>query len=81
MINGTIKGIKQTIKERIEALEKLPADGSVFLSPSLAYEMGEITKKIGRELCVYVSRGGEILYLSLGEGDRADLADIRLRAQ
>ncbi len=79
MINGTIKGIKQTIKERIEALEKLPADGSVFLSPSLAYEMGEITKKIGRELCVYVSRGGEILYLSLGEGDRADLADIRLR--
>lgn len=41
--------------------------------------MGEITKKIGRELCVYVSRGCEILYLSLGEGDRADLADIRLR--
>lgn len=79
MINGATKGIKQTVKEKIEALEKFPADGSAFLSPSLAHEMGEITKKIGRELCVYLSRGGEILYVSLGESDRADLADIRLR--
>ncbi len=79
MINGNIKGIKRTVKDRIEALEHRKTDASVFLDSSLAQEMGEITKSLGRELCVYLSRSGEIVYVALGEGDRADLAEISLR--
>lgn len=79
MINGAVKGIKQAVKQRIEALEGQKWDPSAFLEASLAQEMGEITKSLGRELCVYLSRGGEVLYVALGEGDRADLADMRLR--
>lgn len=74
-----IKGIKERIKKRIENIEKFEADNALFLDPLLAYELAEITDSLNREVCVYISRSGDILYVNVGENDRADLADISLR--
>lgn len=79
MVFGNIKGIKEHIKKRLEDIENFENDGALFLDIQLAKELGEITGLLNREVCVYISRSGEILYVSLGENDRADLADISLR--
>ncbi len=79
MVFGNIKGIKEHVKKRLEDIENFEKDRALFLDPQLARELGEITGLLNREVCVYISRSGDILYVSLGENDRADLADISLR--
>ncbi|MBR2861308.1 MAG: hypothetical protein IKB86_05675 [Clostridia bacterium] len=79
MVNGNLKGIKEHLRKRIEALDGLKTDASKFLPLELAQEMGEITSALGKELCIYIARNGEILYVDLGEDDRASLKGISLR--
>ena len=66
MINGNLKGIKAFIKERIEALDNLKCDASKFIEEELARELGEITQLLNKEICIYLSRQGEVLYVNLG---------------
>ncbi len=79
MINGNLKGAKEYVKNRLEALSKMKLDASEFLCVELARELGELTVALNREICVYISRQGEILYVNVGEDDRANLANISLR--
>ncbi len=79
MVNGNLKGIKNFIKERIEALDGASFDSSKFLDEELANELSDITNQLNKEVCVYLSRAGEILYVNLGEEDRASLINISLR--
>ena len=79
MVNGNLKGIKNYIKERIEALDNLKCDASKFIDDAVAKEIGEITALLNKEICIYISRQGEILYVNVGEEDRASLQGISLR--
>ena len=79
MVNGNLKGIKNFIKEKIEALDGQSFDSSKFIDEALANELGDITNQLNKEVCVYLSRAGEVLYVNLGEEDRAALANISLR--
>ncbi len=79
MICGNIKGIKENIRKRIEQLDKFEFDTSLFVDEILANELAELTQAIGREICVYIGRNGEVPYINVGEDDRADLANISLR--
>ncbi len=79
MINGNLKGIKEHIKNRIEALDNSKYDSSKFIDELLVNELKEITLQLNKEICVYLSRMGEVLYVNLGEEDRASLINISLR--
>ena len=79
MVNGNLKGIKEFIRKRIEALDGRKCDASKFIEDEVAAELGEITALLNKEICIYLSRAGEILYVNLGEEDRASLAGISLR--
>lgn len=79
MINGNLKGIKEHIKNRIEALDNSKYDSSKFIDELLAIELKDITLQLNKEICVYLSRMGEVLYVNLGEEDRASLINISLR--
>lgn len=79
MVNGNLKGIKEFIKNRIKELDGKKCDPSKFVEEELALELSEITNLLNKEICVYLSRAGEILYVNLGEEDRASLANISLR--
>lgn len=79
MINGNLKGIKTFIREKIEALDELKCDASKFIEDEVARILGEITSQLNKEICIYISRQGEILYVNLGEEDRASLQGISLR--
>ncbi len=79
MINGNLKGIKTFIREKIENLDGLKCDASKFIEDEIAAILGEITSQLNKEVCIYISRQGEILYVNLGEEDRASLQGISLR--
>ncbi|MBR6765178.1 MAG: hypothetical protein IKM06_01710, partial [Clostridia bacterium] len=79
MINGNLKGIKEFIKKRIEALDGLKCDSSKFIEEDVAHELGEITQFLNKEICIYLSRTGEVYYVNVGEEDRASLQGISLR--
>ena len=79
MINGNLKGIKTFIREKIEVLDRLKCDSSKFIETEIAESLGEITSQLNKEVCIYISRQGEILYVNLGEEDRASLQGISLR--
>ncbi len=75
----SLKGLKSNIKERIEALKNFEFENGMFLDPALAQELGDITRKIGREICLYLSRSGEVVFVGVGEEDRASLAGMSFR--
>lgn len=77
MINGNIKGIKNNIKDRLEALNGKKSEE--FISKELFDEICDITRELSREICIYISRFGEVIYVSLGEDDRASLASMSFR--
>ncbi len=79
MVNGNLKGIKDFIKKRIEALDGLKCDSSKFIDEEVARELGDITAHLNKEICIYLSRTGEVHYVDLGEEDRASLKGITLR--
>jgi len=79
VISGNIAGIKKSIVERLEALIDQKTDTGDFAPIWLVEELCDITGKIGREVCVYITRGGEIIYVSLGQSDRVSLEAMTMR--
>lgn len=79
MINGNTNGIKKSLLERLERLQEGKIDPAQFLPLSLAEELCDITGQINREVCLYISRSGEIRYVAVGEGDRVALEEMTLR--
>ena len=77
MVYGNIKGIKQNIIDRLDKLNEFKSDE--FLSLELMQEICDITRILSREVCIYISRAGEVIYVSLGEDDRASLASLSFR--
>lgn len=77
MVYGNTKGIKQNIKDRLDKLNEIKSEE--FLSKEILSELSEITKILMREVCIYLSRTGEVIYVSLGEDDRASLASLSFR--
>ncbi len=74
-----LKGIKQQLKDRIAALEKIKNPTEKFVDEEIIHELASLTAALSRELCVYFTRGGECVYVTLGESDRADLAALTMR--
>ena len=68
MVYGNIKGIKNNIKDRLDKLNDFKSEE--FLSNELMQEICDITRILSREVCIYISRIGEVIYVSLGEDDR-----------
>ncbi|MCB2291780.1 GTPase HflX [Clostridium sp. CS001] len=73
MITGNIGGIKTVILERLESLYDLIIDNDNVLSYELVEEMNEITKLIKKELCVVISRRGNVTGISVGNVSSAEI--------
>jgi GTP-binding protein HflX len=78
MIYGNTSGIKKTILDRLESLvgfyeKQLVIDGEVLR------EVCEISERINREVCVYISRGGQLLSVGIGDSAAVAARDINLK--
>lgn len=79
MANQEFKGIKKAAQQRIENLKNFKIEPGVFISEQLIQELAYITGETQREVCVYITRGGEIIWSSIGERDRVDLEGMSMR--
>ncbi len=78
-IHGHTEGIRQTELKRLQALYLSEFDADTFLTEDLALALADASARINRELAVYLSRGGEILDIVIGDTDTVDLPEYRLR--
>ena len=60
MIEGNIQGLPRSIADRLEQMEKMTVERGEYVSLEILYELADITGKTGKEICVYISRAGDI---------------------
>ncbi len=73
MIYGNIDGVRRSALEAMEAWydEKIPQDK--FAEEDMLREMAEMTRRINREICIYLGRDGSVLEVVVGRHDRVNL--------
>ncbi|NCA67376.1 MAG: GTPase HflX [Clostridia bacterium] len=75
MIYGNIDGIKRTTLEELENLCE-NYDKSYFIDRIVLDAVIRITSKLNREISVFISRGGRVLAIGVGDSNTVPLAHI-----
>lgn len=78
-IFGNLKGIRDSVLEKLQSLYNLRLDAGQLLTEELAVELASFTKGIDREISVFVSRSGQILSVSIGDNVSVELPSIEGR--
>ena len=78
-IHGNLDGIRKITLAEIKALydEQIPA-GS-FIPFEMLQRLCGFSSAANREIALYISRYGDIADIIIGQSDRIDLPDLRLR--
>ncbi|NLG25196.1 MAG: GTPase HflX [Clostridiales bacterium] len=79
MIRGNIDGIRQSDLNELERLFDMELERDQFLPDRLLSVLIRFTEELNRELMVYVSRGGEVLEISVGSASSVSLPERSLR--
>jgi GTP-binding protein HflX len=79
MINGNIQGIRQSVLEQMEAMLEIECDRDTFLPEELLLKLARFTGLLGREIAVYISRGGSILDVTVGDSGTVSLGEVKER--
>ncbi len=79
MIYGNTKGVRATLLSHLESLYDLETEADVFVSPDILAVLAECSCEINREISLYISRGGSILDISIGDSATVGLRDTHLK--
>lgn len=79
MINGNTQGIRQSVLQQMEAMQEIECERNEFLPEELMRQMAYYTGMLGREISVYLSRGGSVLDITIGDAQTVSLANIHTR--
>lgn len=79
MINGKLEGIRASLLAEMDTLYALELDEDDFAPLELIVRMVKYSIQIRREVSVYISRGGDVLDVSVGNLDSVSLPDVRQR--
>lgn len=77
-IHGNTAGIRDSLLKQMQSLYDMEQPTGVFLSRELLESMAYFTGEIRREISVYISRGGKIADVSIGDGSTVSMPDMRL---
>lgn len=75
MIYGNTKGIKRVILEELERLEG-DYDRTLLIDREVLSYICQLTEKLNREISVFISRGGRILAIGIGDSTTVPLANV-----
>ena len=78
-LHGNLSGIRDSQIKLIEELYQYPVGSDEFLPPDLARILARHSAGINREISVYISRGGDVLDITVGYVDNVSLAELSLR--
>ena len=73
MIQGNTDSIRKSVLEQMESMYELRTEYGDFINTELVDALASFTETVGREIAVYVDRGGRVKQIAIGERDRADL--------
>ncbi len=79
MINGNTQGIRQSLLAQMEAMQEIECGRDVFVPEALMQEMARCTALLNREISVYLSRGGSVLDVSVGDAQTVGLPEMHRR--
>ena len=79
MINGNTQGIRQALLEQMETMQQIECERDEFLPEELMRQLARYTGLLGREISVYLSRGGDVLDVTVGDAQTVSLANINTR--
>lgn len=78
MIYGNTKGVKRVTLELLENL-MTDYDKNLFVDPELLKIVCEVSSKLNREICVYLSRAGRVLAIAMGDAGTVELKEFSMR--
>ena len=78
-VQGNISNLNQTTLAELLALYEFAVPRSEIISEPLAHEMARLTKKIGKEIAVYITRLGKVELVTVGSHDLARLPELSQR--
>ena len=78
-IHGNTEGIREAQLREMEMVYDWPFEQDEFAPRDLLRELARHSCALNREIAVYVSRGGDVLDVTVGVGDSVPLQDVRLR--
>lgn len=79
MINGNTQGIRQALLEQMETMQQIECERDEFLPEELMRQLARYTGLLGREISVYLSRGGDVLDVTVGDAQTVSLANVNTR--
>jgi GTP-binding protein HflX len=80
-ISGNLTGLKPSELQNLERLGRRRVPPSAIVNVELATSMAAISRELGRQLGLLVSREGHIEYIAVGDASKIHLPDFgRLRA-
>ena len=77
-INGNTAGIRDVLLNEMQALYEKTQEIGTFANADLLESLAYFTGKINREISVYISRGGRIEDVSIGDDRTVSMPDMRL---
>ena len=78
-IHGNLNGIRDSVKEELNQLYDYKMQTQEFASASLIEEMARLTDILGKEISVFLSRGGKVLDVSVGDDKSVKMPYMRMR--
>ena len=78
-LHGNTAGLKARITEELEQLYDFKLSSQEFVSEALLEEMARLTEVTGKEISVFLSRGGKVLDVSIGTDKDVTLPFMRKR--
>ncbi len=79
MINGNTQGIKKYMLAEMEEFYRTDCPRNEFLSAALAGLLAKYTSLLDREISLYLSRGGKVLDVSVGNRETVQMPLMRKR--
>ncbi|HUT77113.1 MAG TPA: GTPase HflX [Polyangia bacterium] len=80
-IHGNLTGLKPTHRRALERIGNRRVPPSRIVTPELAATMTALSAELGRQVGVFIDRGGQITHVAVGDAGRIVLPDFgRLRA-
>ena len=77
-VNGNTSGIRDSVLNGISELYDCSFDPDIFADSNLIDRISYVTALVNREVLVYISRGGKVLDVRLGDDHSVHMEEIRV---
>lgn len=79
MIYGNIDGIRKSILQELDSIYEFKIAKDSIFSHELVYKIGDLTKKLNREISVGIDRKGKVISVAVGDSTTVELPIIDIK--